>query len=132
MLDLSSSPNLVHIGSGLLAETPSMGVISVSGCQQLSIEARAFTFGAKKKAERQPQLHLRLSELGWSGVPSNIADWTQVASIDLTSNPLDCDCKLAWLRDVLEAINDTEASSVFCQYPSSLRGQPLQVLMIFS
>ena len=130
MLDLSGSPNLVHIGSGLLAETPSMSVISVSGCQQLSIEAQAFTFGvsAKKKGSTERQLRLRLSDLGWSGVPSEIADWTQVSAIDLTSNPLDCDCKLAWLRDVLAAINDTEASSnVFCQQPRSLRGRPLQV-----
>ena len=44
MLDLSDSPNLVSIGAGLLAETPSMTVISVSGCHQLSIEAKAFTF----------------------------------------------------------------------------------------
>ena len=104
-----------------------MSVISVSGCHQLSIEAQAFTFGnGKKKGERQ--LRLRLSDLGWTGVSSEIADWTQVSAIDLTSNPLDCDCKLAWLRDVLAAINDTEASSnVFCQQPRSLRGRPLQV-----
>ena len=111
-----------------------MGVISVSGCQQLSIEAGAFTFGANAKKE-QRQLRLRLSDLGWEAVPSEIADWTQVASVDLTSNPLDCNCKLAWLRDVLAAINDTESSSnVFCQQPRSLRGQPLQVafLMIYS
>ena len=44
VLDLSDSPNLVSIGAGLLAETPSMTVISVSGCHQLSIEAKAFTF----------------------------------------------------------------------------------------
>ena len=50
------------------------------------------------------QLRLRLSDLGWEQVPSNIADWTQVASIDLTSNPLECDCKLLWLKDLLSSI----------------------------
>ena len=86
-------------------------------------------------SDQQPrrQVRLRLSDLGWEQVPSDIADWTQVASIDLTSNPLECDCKLLWLKDLLEAIevaaaNDTqieEDSSVFCQHPN----RPLQVLL---
>lgn len=131
MLDLSESPNLVRLGSGLLAETPSMAVISVSGCHQLSIEAEAFTFPSGKIPE-QRQLRLRLSDLGWSAVPPQIADWSQVAAIDLTSNPLECDCKLAFLRDLLLALNDTdEQSNVFCQHPQSLQGQPLQVFKPF-
>ena len=75
------------------------------------------------------QLRLRLSDLGWSSLPPQIADWSQVASIDLTSNPLECDCKLAFLRDLLsDTLNDTdEQSYVFCQHPQSLQGQPLQV-----
>ena len=82
-------------------------------------------------SDQQPrrQVRLRLSDLGWEQVPSDIADWTQVASIDLTSNPLECDCKLAFLRDLLsDTLNDTdEQSYVFCQHPQSLQGQPLQV-----
>ena len=75
------------------------------------------------------QLRLRLSDLGWSSLPPQIADWSQVAAIDLTSNPLECDCKLAFLRDLLsDTLNDTdEQSYVFCQHPQSLQGQPLQV-----
>ena len=105
-----------------------MAVISVSGCHQLSIEAEAFTFPSGKIPE-QRQLRLRLSDLGWSAVPPQIADWSRVAAIDLTSNPLECDCKLAFLRDLLsDTLNDTdEQSYVFCQHPQSLQGQPLQV-----
>jgi hypothetical protein len=112
-----------------------MSLVSVSGCHQLSIEAGAFTL----PPENSGNLTLRLSDLGWEEVASNIADWSQVAAIDLTSNPLECDCKLLWLKDVLEdmselseisANNDTEewrTSRVFCQHPYSLRGRPLQV-----
>ena len=85
-------------------------------------------------SDQQPrrQVRLRLSDLGWEQVPSDIADWTQVASIDLTSNPLECDCKLAFLRDLLsDTLNDTdEQSYVFCQHPQSLQGQPLQVFKL--
>ena len=46
-------------------------------------------------------------------MPSDIADWTQVASIDLTSNPLECDCKLLWLKDLLSSIEaEEEAEAV--------------------
>jgi len=151
-LDLGDSPNLVHLGTNLFANNHLIGVVSVSGCHQLSIEPNAFTI-VMPNSDQQPQsrqLRLRLSDLGWEQVPSNIADWTQVASIDLTSNPLECDCKLLWLKDLLSSIeamhsiektvteeatssllsNDTQdfagSSKVFCQYPYSLQGRPLQ------
>ena len=66
-------------------------------------------------SDQQPrrQVRLRLSDLGWEQVPSDIADWTQVASIDLTSNPLECDCKLLWLKDLLSSIEaEEEAEAV--------------------
>ena len=152
---------MVHLGTNLLANNHLIGVISVYGCHQLSIEANAFTIvpgpspaseaAAKNDMSHDSsrQLKLRLSDLGWENVPSNIADWSQVASIDLTSNPLECDCKLLWLKDLLSAIeasteateaaaieavanNDTQdsASKVYCQHPYSLRGRPLQVRIL--
>ena len=42
-LDLGDSPNLVHLGTNLFAKNHLIGVVSVSGCHQLSIEPNAFT-----------------------------------------------------------------------------------------
>lgn len=124
-IDLSDSPNLVHLGKNLLANQPQIVQISVSGCHQLYIEAEAFTLPASERV-----LRLRLSDLGWEEVPENIADWSQVDSIDLSNNPLECDCKLLWLKDVLDGLNDTEASHVYCQNKDQRRLQ-VRFLTIF-
>jgi hypothetical protein len=137
-LDLSLSQNLVHLGAGLLANNRHLVAFSVSGCHQLSIEASAFTLVASYEAaaaSKSRQLELRLSDLGWSQVPSNIVDWTQVVSIDLTDNPLHCDCNLVWLKDVLasiEAANMTsdDNSQVVCDSPYEVKGQLIQVILI--
>lgn len=138
-LDLSHSPNLIHIGAHLFANCPHMRLISVSGCNQLSIEADAFTLPLSEM-EPEVKMRLRLADLGWSGVPANIvSDWTQVASIDLNANPLDCDCKLLWLKDVLSAFeaaasnnngSDFQPSEVLCQQPHDLEGKSLQVRLL--
>ena len=79
-------------------------------CQETSPPNHLFCFHnirmipTKDSDQQSRQLRLRLSDLGWEQVSSNIADWTQVASIDLTSNPLECDCKLLWLKDLLSSI----------------------------
>ena len=88
-------------------------------------------------ASSSRQLNLKLSELGWTEVSSKIADWSQVASIDLSFNPLQCDCEMTWLKDVLSGIeaanlNDTDSSAqpksqVICQLPQSLEGKSLLV-----
>ena len=90
-------------------------------------------------ASSSRQLNLKLSELGWTEVSSKIADWSQVASIDLSFNPLQCDCEMTWLKDVLSGIdaanqNDTDSpkSQVICQLPLSLEGKSLLVSVIFA
>ena len=38
-----------------------------------------------------------------SFVPRDLVQWQNLHTLDLASNPLHCDCQLAWLRDVLIA-----------------------------
>ena len=96
--------------------------------------------------EHQRRLNLRLADLGWSEVPLKMVDWAQVASIDLSSNPLECDCKLLRVKDLLSDLeikndNDTDAvfsensnnpNQVYCQYPYNLKDRPLQVNETFN
>ncbi len=35
-------------------------------------------------------------------MPESAADWRALELIDLTGNPLDCDCELAWLDHLLQ------------------------------
>ena len=38
-----------------------------------------------------------------SSLPRDLVQWQNLHTLDLASNPLHCDCQLAWLRDVLIA-----------------------------
>ena len=72
----------------------------------------------------------------------DLVQWQNLQTLDLAANPLHCDCKLAWLRDVLIASGDLSkdfplaitlalagnTSKAECATPSSLNGKAVQDL----
>jgi hypothetical protein len=49
-----------------------------------------------------------------SEVDRRMADWTLVRSLDLTSNPLTCDCRVKWLHSLVseDMLNANASSSL--------------------
>jgi hypothetical protein len=50
---------------------------------------------------------VHLADLGWSGVDRDLLQWQNIHTLDLGYNPLNCDCKVAWLREVMVQATNT-------------------------
>ena len=44
---------------------------------------------------------LHLADLDWRTVDRELVQWAGLQTLDLAYNPLECDCHLAWLREVI-------------------------------
>ncbi len=118
--------------------------IVISGASQLtSIETEAFADNlnleslsliSNKRLEHVaegaftglPNLKdLVLRDNGFSSFKESLAAWPELRKLDLSDNPLECECSLTWLRDLLFQRN---TSHVLCSSPESVKDKPLKYL----
>ena len=50
---------------------------------------------------------LHLADLDWRTVDRELVQWAGLQTLDLAYNPLECDCHLAWLREVIRVRTNT-------------------------
>jgi len=118
-LDLSNSPRLNLVSAQAFQDLSNLAWLSLSGSPSLSLQSGALL----------PLTGLRtahLADLGWTRIDRDLVQWQNLHTLDLASNPLHCDCQLAWLRDVLIAAGNT--SKAECATPASLNGKAVQHL----
>uniref|UniRef100_A0A1I8P0K1 LRRCT domain-containing protein n=1 Tax=Stomoxys calcitrans TaxID=35570 RepID=A0A1I8P0K1_STOCA len=78
--------------------------------------------------------HLRYVNLKANGLTTlaeGLFPWQDLITLDISENPIACDCRVMWLRNVLVSKNqtaDTGVSEVLCEFPESLRGEELKNL----
>lgn len=55
--------------------------------------------------------------------------WNELHTFDLSENPIHCDCRVLWLRNLLITKNLSQTSeTVLCASPERLREEPLRIL----
>ena len=69
------------------------------------------------------QLTVNLSSNGLTWIDPASLPWPRVKELDLTSNPLHCDCHLTWLTE----LTSTEIIGAQCAGPGKLTGHTLAV-----
>ena len=117
VLDLSESFNLAFVSSLAFQDNSNVGLLSLSGCRNIKV-AR----GSLLSLHELKTLHL--SDLGWSYIDKELVQWHNIHLVDLSYNPLVCDCQVGWLREVLAKANN--ASRAVCEKPDHLEGREIR------
>ena len=118
VLDLSESPNLGSIWRLAFQANADLISLSLSGCRNVHLAMGCFLPLLELK-------NLHLSDLGWSYVAKDLAHWHNIDLLDLSYNPLVCDCQAGWLSEVI-----TNKSRAVCHLPDELAGK--QVINLHS
>ena len=138
-VDLSGSPLLESLAPGLLAGLPLLETICLSSLPRLT----SLPVGLVLEGSRPLTLIARGSGLSW--IDPGCLPWDRVQALDLTGNPLHCDCRLAWLVASLASLEHGLASiehgqasiehgqasgehTAICASPPSLAGHHLRHL----
>ncbi|XP_073838085.1 uncharacterized protein [Musca autumnalis] len=71
--------------------------------------------------------YVNLKANGLTTLAEGLSPWQDLSTLDLSENPIACDCRVMWLRNVLVSKNNTgdNVSEVLCEFPESLRGKEL-------
>ncbi|XP_061401972.1 leucine-rich repeat neuronal protein 3 [Musca vetustissima] len=74
--------------------------------------------------------YVNLKANGLTTLAEGLFPWQDLTTLDLSENPIACDCRVMWLRNVLINKNQTgdNVSEVLCEFPESLRGEELKNL----
>lgn len=134
-LDLSDTRSLLKIEDLAFVGNSALSNLILDGCDGLSmLESKALASSSTIDSGNERQLHLSLRRQRWSHLPSYMEklSWDQVSSIDLSDNPLECDCHVAWLNKLLVSTQGSSslvnASNIPCAFPADLAGLELAQL----
>uniref|UniRef100_A0A1I8PTR4 LRRCT domain-containing protein n=1 Tax=Stomoxys calcitrans TaxID=35570 RepID=A0A1I8PTR4_STOCA len=74
--------------------------------------------------------HIILKENKIDTLSEGLFDWSDLITLDISENPLMCDCRLLWLRTLAINKNNTseQIQGVICAAPSNLKGESLNKL----
>ena len=117
LIDLAHSLNLVRIESYAFKDNVNLQTIVLDGSDELSmgysdgrgISENAFTiipspsmFSFINEENKRIEINLSLRSMQLETLNQNILEnWDTLKSIDLSNNPMNCDCNMVWLYDVL-------------------------------
>lgn len=118
-IDVSGASQLSVIKKGVFNENLNLETINFSSNKRLStIENGAFM--------GLPNLrNLMMRNNAFSSFAEAMVMWQELQQIDLTENPLMCECSMLWLKELLARRN---TSHVDCAGPAPLKGKSLNSL----
>ncbi|XP_054281620.1 insulin-like growth factor-binding protein complex acid labile subunit [Macrosteles quadrilineatus] len=118
-LEINGAPALERIAKGCLSDNLNLESITISNNKRLTtIEDGAFA--------GLPNLrHLVLRDNAFTTFSESSVAWPELRKIDVSENPLTCNCNLRWLKELLITRN---TSQVLCASPGHLKNKPLKSL----
>ncbi|XP_065073619.1 chondroadherin-like protein [Ochlerotatus camptorhynchus] len=123
-IDISGSLKLNRIESGAFSANANLEEIVIASNKALA----EIQDGALSGLPHLKRLVLKDNAL--TTLSDGLFSWNELVDLDLTENPIVCDCRILWLRNVL--VNKSNSSQnktpVICASPDRLREQALQAL----
>uniref|UniRef100_A0AAR5PT54 LRRCT domain-containing protein n=2 Tax=Dendroctonus ponderosae TaxID=77166 RepID=A0AAR5PT54_DENPD len=118
-LDITGAKNLEHIEKGVFSDNMNLETIALVSNKKLENLDEGALVGL-------PNLrHLVLRENAFKSLPESVVSWNELRALELTDNPINCDCQLLWL---LNLANQKNLTNVQCASPIHLRDRPLRSL----
>ncbi|KAL5290653.1 hypothetical protein ACFFRR_010175 [Megaselia abdita] len=75
--------------------------------------------------------HVIFRDNALSTIAEGLFPWSELLTLDMSENPLHCDCHVLWLRNILLNKNETNndaLSKILCASPERLRDESLRIL----
>lgn len=124
-LEISGSMHLRKIQAGAFATNTNLESIKISSNKMLTEVEEAALSGL-------PHLkHVVLRDNALTTLDEGLFPWSELHTLDLSENPIVCDCRILWLRNLLiiknssQWTNDQQDNTIFCHGPERLRAEPL-------
>lgn len=121
-LDITGSLKLHQVQSGAFSTNTNLESLSLASNKELD----DIQDGALSGLPHLKHVIFRDNALG--SIAENLVPWAKLESFDVSDNPIRCDCRVSWLRDLLVLKNSSQASQnkVICATPSILAGKTLK------
>ncbi|XP_021705874.1 insulin-like growth factor-binding protein complex acid labile subunit [Aedes aegypti] len=123
-IDISGSLKLSRIETGAFSANANLEEIVIASNKALT-EIQEGALSGLPHLKR-----LMLKDNALTTLSDGLFTWNELIDLDLSENPIACDCRILWLRNVL--VNKSNSSQnqnpVVCASPDRLREQTLQAL----
>lgn len=118
-LDITGAVNLERVERGAFNDNLNIETIVLKNNKKLASIDDGALVGL-------PNLrHLVLKENSFKTLSESMLSWTDLRALEITDNPITCDCHLLWLSRLITMKNLT---NVLCTMPPTLRDRPLRTL----
>lgn len=123
-LEISGALRLKRVMNGAFATNSNLEYLNLSSNKMLGEVQEGALSGL-------PHLrHVILKANALTTLAEGLFPWKDLTTLDLSENPIACDCRVMWLRNLLISKNGTSDPiiEVLCEFPERLRGESLKNL----
>lgn len=122
-LDITGSLKLTKIQAGAFSTNTNLESITLASNKQL-VEVQEGALSGLPHLK-----HVILRDNALTTLAEGLFPWGDLHTFDLSDNPIICDCRVMWLRNLLVIRNTSQTQeTVLCAAPERLREEPLRAL----
>ncbi|XP_053953932.1 leucine-rich repeats and immunoglobulin-like domains protein 1 [Anastrepha ludens] len=123
-LDISGALRLKRIMNGAFSTNGNLEYLNLSSNKMLHEVQEGALSGLPNMR------HVILKANALTSLAEGLFPWRDLITLDLSENPISCDCRVMWLRNLLVEKNGTNdaVSEVYCAFPDRLHGEALRNL----